>query len=407
MFGRDAPILVAGGGLGGLTTALSLGRKGHHVRVLEQSPTLGAIGYGIQLGPNVFRMFDLLGISEQVKVKSHLVPALLILDALSGDEIIRISTGTAFVERFKHPYVVLHRVDLHDVLLEACRAFPNIELSGSTTLSDYEDVGSGVVVSTAEGAKIEGCALVACDGLNSRVRARIAPNDDALISSGFAAHRTIVPRDRVPAHVFREEVILWGGPGFHIVCYPLRDRSLYNIVSVFRTPTHAQRQDPATYKREIQDTYRHAHPDMQVLLGLLDLERRWSISDRDPIPRWSEGRVTLLGDAAHPTLQSLAQGAGMAIEDGVCLAACIEANGANVARAFQAYEAARVTRTARVQLESRALWQMYHCGGIAADVRRATFASRTDADYVRWLSWLFDGITPDIPTPPTSTRPAN
>lgn len=384
------PVLIAGGGLGGLTIALALGRQGIPVRVIEQSSSLGAIGYGIQLGPNVFAAFERLGLTEAVLAASHLPPALLMIDALTGEEIIRIPTGATFRRRFGRPYVVIHRVDLHEVLLAACRATPGVELAAATTLASFQDLGDRVRVETGSGEIIEGAALVGADGLHSRVRAELKGAHDTPRSSGYAAHRTIVPRDQVPAGHFRDEVILWGGPGFHIVCYPLRNRALLNIVAVFKTSTHAEKQDAAAYRREVQETYRVAHPDMQVLLGLMELDRRWPIADHEPIRHWSRGRVTLLGDAAHATLQSLAQGAGMAIEDGVCLADCLGAAAGDVEAAFRRYEEARRTRTARVQLESRSLWEMYHCSDIAADVRRATFAGRSEAEYFACLSWLYD-----------------
>jgi salicylate hydroxylase len=235
---------------------------------------------------------------------------------------------------------------------------------------------------------IAGEALIAADGINTRFRPLVAPDGDRLQPSGYAAHRSLVPRSALPPHVFRDEVILWAGEGYHIVAYPLRDDTMYNIVTVFQTETYAQRQDADDHRREVEAKYRDAHPDMQVLLGQLNLERRWPISDRKPIRQWTAGRVALLGDAAHATLQSLAQGAGMSIEDGVCIAACL-ATTEPVAAALQRYQSLRRTRTARVQLESRSLWETYHCGGIAAEVRRETFANRTEREYYDCLEWLY------------------
>jgi salicylate hydroxylase len=385
------PIVIVGGGIGGLTTALALGRRGIPVRVLEQSSTLGAIGYGIQLGPNVLIALERLGLKDAVVAASHLPPAILMLDASTGDEIVRIPTGDSFRRRFTHPYVVIHRVDLHEILLEACQATPGIELSAATTMTDFEDMGDRVRVRTEGGDAVEGTALIAADGLHSRVRATLKGAQDRPRPIGYAAHRTVVPRAGVPPHVFRDEVILWAGPGFHIVAYPLRRGTVYNIVAVFRTATHGDKQDPAAYKRELIETYRDAHPDMKVLLGLMALDRRWPIADHDPIRHWSRGRVTLLGDAAHATLQSLAQGAGMAIEDGVCVADLLAEADGDIATAFRRYEAARRTRTARVQLESRALWELYHCADIEADVRRATYGNRSEAEHFACLAWLYDG----------------
>jgi 3-hydroxybenzoate 6-monooxygenase len=384
------PVLISGGGLGGLTTALALGQRGHAVCVLEQAPQFGAIGYGIQLGPNVLSVFDGLGLSQSVTKAAHHPPAILMLDARDGSEIVHIATGAEFRSHFGHPYLVIHRIDLHDILLGACRATPSIELISDTRVAKVEEKNDGVVALTADGRSIHGIGLVAADGLNSDIRGMLHP-EDRLRPSGYVAHRTIVPAEKVPMEIFRREVILWGGPGFHIVCYPLRQERFYNIVAVFRSATHAERRDHAAYKTELQETYKAAHPIMQKLLGLMDVERRWPISDRDPIRHWGRGRVTLLGDAAHATLQSLAQGAGMAIEDGVCLAKTLDERPDDIPAAFRRYETLRRTRTARVQLESRALWNIYHCDGIEADVRYDTFAGRSQAAYFDCLAWLYGG----------------
>jgi len=387
----DNPILIVGGGLGGLAAALALGRSGRRVRVLEEAPQFGAIGYGIQLGPNVFPMFERLGVSAPVLRASDLPPALVMLDALDGEEIARIPTGDSFRHRFKHPYIVIHRIDLHHVLLDACKTLANIELEASVSAVEIEDGGDQVRVRTKDGRSIAGAAVIGADGLGSCVRSMLL-NEGPPRLIGYVAHRTIVPMERVPAGVLRDEVVLWGGPGYHIVHYPLRHGSVFNIVAVFRTSTCAEKGDVQGHREELERTYRDAHPAMKALLGLMDLERRWAISDRDPIRHWHKGRTVLLGDAAHPTLQSLAQGACMAIEDGVCLAEQIHAAREDFQAAFRQYESARVVRTARVQLDSRTLWEFYHAAGIARDVRRLTVADWTEEHMFNCLGWLYDGF---------------
>jgi 2-polyprenyl-6-methoxyphenol hydroxylase-like FAD-dependent oxidoreductase len=387
----DHPILIVGGGLGGLAAALALGRHGRRVRVLEEASQFGAIGYGIQLGPNVFPMFERLGVGAAVLRASNLPPAVVMLDALDGAEIARIPTGDSFRRRFKHPYIAIHRVDLHHVLLDACRTLANIELEAAVSAVGIEDDGDQVRVRTKDGRDIAGAAVIGADGLGSCVRSMLL-NEGAPRLIGYVAHRTIVPMEHVPHGVLREEVVLWGGPGYHIVHYPLRHGSVFNIVAVFRTSSYAEKGDARGHREELERTYRDAHPAMKALLGLMDLERRWAISDRDPIRHWHKGRVVLLGDAAHPTLQSLAQGACMAIEDGVCLAEAIHATPGDFEAAFRQYEAARVVRTARVQLDSRALWEFYHAGGIARDVRALTVADWTEQHVFDCLAWLYDGF---------------
>jgi 3-hydroxybenzoate 6-monooxygenase len=392
--GRGDPILIAGGGLGGIAAALALARKGFGVRVLEQAPEFGVIGYGIQLGPNVFSMFDRLGIADAVLAQSIIPKALLMIDSVDAGVIARIPTGASFRERFKRPYIVVHRVDLHRVLLDACNALGNIELLPRTGVVAFEDLGDRILVTTEDGRAIEGAALIGADGLHSTVRTRML-NEGGPRMIGYVAHRTIVPMVDVSAQVHREEVVLWSGPGFHIVHYPLRDGTLFNIVAVFKTSTYAEKGDGARYRAELDRTYSNSHPSMKALLAMMDLERRWPISDRDPIRHWSKGRVTLLGDAAHPTLQSLAQGACMAIEDAICLAETIDHGDGDFAGAFRQYESARYLRTARVQFESRYLWDnFYHLGGIEREVVRQAWAGRSEQDVFQCLAWLYDGFVP-------------
>ncbi len=389
---NSKPILIVGGGIGGLAAALALGRKGWRVKVLEETSEFGAIGYGIQLGPNVFHMFERLGVGQAVLKKSIIPNALTMLDSVDGGVIVRVPTGKSFEQRFKYPYIVLHRVDLHQVLLEACKAIQTIELVPTTAATGFEDVGDKVRLLTSNGA-IEGAAIIAADGLRSVIRQQLL-NEGEPRMVGYVAHRTIIPMNQLTADVRRDESVLWSGHGFHIVHYPLRDSTLFNIVAVFQTSTYAERGNLAGYRAEIDRAYRDSHPSMKALLTLMDLGRRWAISDRDPIRQWSAGRVALLGDAAHPTLQSLAQGACMAIEDAVCLAELIDQTDGDFSTAFRQYSAARYVRTARVQYESRFMWDhLYHVGDIARDVMRASFAGKSDEDLYNCLSWLYGGFT--------------
>lgn len=385
------PILIIGGGLGGLTTALALAQRGLACRVLEGAPEFGAIGYGIQFGPNVFHVLDRIGVTGAVMDKADCPPAVLMRDALTGDELVRIPTGASFRARFKHPYIIVHRIDLHHALLDACKRVSEIELVPDALVTDFEERGDAVVVSVADGRRFSGPALIGADGVRSLVRAKLIDDGDPR-PIGYVAHRTIVPMSDLKADVHRHEVVLWGGPGFHIVHYPLRHGTLFNIVAVFRTSTHGERGDVESYRAELQRTYRDAHPAMRDLLAMMDLGRRWQVGDRDPVRHWSRGRLVLLGDAAHPPLQSFAQGACMAIEDGVCLAELVEAAGDDFPAAFRRFEAARILRTSRLQLESRSLWEFYHAEGIARDVRNETVSTWDEPRLYRCLAWLYDGF---------------
>ena len=388
---KDLPIYVVGAGLGGVAAALGLARKGRKVRIIEATPELGVIGYGIQLGPNVFPMFRRLGVEEAVLAHAHFPPDVLMLDALTAKDIVRVPAGESFRARFKDPYVAIHRVDLHGVLLDAARAMPNVEILPSTEFASYENLEDSVLIRTTDGRQFEAAAVIGADGIGSVVRRQMI-GEEAPRPIGYVAHRTIVPMEQVSKEIGRDEVILWGGPGFHIVQYPLRNRTLFNVVAVFQTENIYERADEETYRRVLMETYASAHPLMHEMLAMMDLKRRWVIADRDPIRGWSDGRVVLLGDAAHPTLQSFAQGACMAIEDAVVLAECIDMTHGDFPRAFKTFERARSLRTARIILESRSLWEFYHLRGIAAEVRNDSLADRTEEDTFRCLAWIYDGV---------------
>jgi salicylate hydroxylase len=281
-------------------------------------------------------------------------------------------------------------------LLDACRQVPSIMLEPSTAVTAFADHGDHVTVHTQDGQTIEGAAVIGADGLGSVIRAQLL-NEGKPRLNGFVAHRTIVPMQTLTADVSRDDVVLWAGPGFHIVHYPLRHGTLFNIVAVFRTSTYSEKGEVDMYRAELLHTYRDAHRGMKQLLEMMDLDRRWAISDRDPIRHWSAGRVTLLGDAAHPTLQSYAQGACMAIEDAVVLAECIALTGSDLAAAFQRYQNLRAVRTARVTLESRALWEVYHAEDLAREALWQSLSERGDADVYQCLAWIYDGVS--LPQP--------
>jgi salicylate hydroxylase len=397
------PVLVVGGGLGGLTTALALAQRGCSVRVLEGAPEFGAIGYGIQFGPNVFHVFDRLGVSEEVLSHADTPPGVILLDALSGEEVTRVPSGRpSFRERFKYPYIIIHRVDLHQTLLDACRREQLIELVPEAMVTRVEDRGDRVILHTEDGRIFDGRAAIGADGLRSRMRAQLFGDGDPK-PIGYVAHRTIIPMTSLPSGVSRDDVVLWAGPGFHIVHYPLRHGALFNIVAVFRTSTHGEKGDVEAYRAELQRTYAHAHPAMKGLLAMMDLERRWQIGDRDPVRHWHKGRIVLLGDAAHPTLQSFAQGACMAIEDGLCLAQLMSASAGEFESAFRQFSAQRHLRTARVTLESRTLWDAYHAGVAERETAWRVF-ERSEGDVYRCLAWLYDGFPFAADTEPARKR---
>ena len=390
---RDKTIIIVGGGIGGLCAALALGQSGWHVRVLEQAPQFGAIGYGIQLGPNVPPMLARIGVRDAVIAASVQPDNVMMLDAFDGKPVTVVNTGAEFRARYGgNPDLVVHRVDLHNILVAACKARSNVSLDEDACVTGHEDHGDHVVVTIADGRRIEGTIVIGADGIRSRLRDSIMGASEPA-QTGYVAHRTIVPIDRAPRGVPLDDVVLWGGEGFHIVHYPLRDKTIFNIVAVFETATYGEKMDVGAYRAELDRTYAKSQPVMREMIAMLDLDRRWPIGDRKPQRGWSKGRAVLMGDAAHATLQSYAQGAGMAIEDAIVLASLIDGCKGDFAAAFHEFEAARLTRTARIQLESRHLWdRYYHLGGIEAQVRNEAERLRTDEDVWRCLDWIYKGV---------------
>lgn len=390
MTSKKLPVIVVGGGLGGISTALALGRQGQAVSLLEQSAEIAPIGYGVQIGPNVLPMLDRLGVGDAVREAAYLPEKLLLLNGNCGSTIFDIPlTGAAFEARFEAPYIAIHRVDLHEILLRAVRQLPCVDLNQATTVTGYSQEAGEVQVHAEGGKAISGSALVAADGLRSRLRAQLHPND-TWRDTGYVAHRSIVPaEDAPPSMRDRRGVTMLTGDGYHVIYYPLRGGSEINIVGVFEVGSVAEPTNDQ-YEQHIAALTAGAVREVHDVISMLSMKRRWSIADRQPVRRWHEGRMTMLGDAAHATLQSLAQGAGMAIEDAVVLSELMAAYPDDPAAAFAQFERRRFLRTARVVLESRALWPLYHAAGIDAEVRDMQWRERSIDDYYRCLSWLWN-----------------
>jgi salicylate hydroxylase len=227
--------------------------------VLEGAPSFGAIGFGIQFGPNVFHVLDRIDVSDAVLEKADSPAAVLMIDGLTGKEVTRVPTGPSLRARFKHPYIIIHRIDLHNVLLDACRRDPLVTLEADALVTGFTDKGEGVVVTTEDGRSFEGAALIGADGIRSRTRAHLFADGDP-VPNGYMAFRTIVPMGDITADVRRDIVALWGGPGFHIVHYPLRHGTLFNIAAVFRRSASSERGDTAAYRAELEHAYRNAIP---------------------------------------------------------------------------------------------------------------------------------------------------
>ncbi len=388
--GDAAPILVAGGGIGGLVAAFALARQGFPVRILEQAPEFREVGAGIQLGPNVFRVLDKIGLKEAVLGDSHQPPAQEMRDALTGKLITRIPLGAEFVARFGQPYAVTHRADIHGVLLNACHGNDLITMETNRRVDGFKEQGNGVVVTLESGEEIKGRALIGCDGMWSGIRESIVGDDKPRVS-GHIAYRAVLKRADVPADLWRPDVVLWAGPRTHFVHYPLRRGELYNLVAVFHSDRYEEGWDAEGSKELLWQHFKGQRPEVLRMLERIETWRMWVLCDREPVREWSKGRVTLLGDAAHPMLQYLAQGACMAVEDAVVLAEKAAASPDNLPAAFKAYEQQRYLRTGRVQIMARVYGEFYHARGVAAELRDMALGGRTPQQSYDGIAWLYDG----------------
>ena len=390
----DDEVIIAGGGIGGFAAALALSQQGRSVRLLEQAPEFAEVGAGIQIGPNVFKMFDVLGVTDAITDLAVFPDNLVMRDARTGDPITSVPIGSAaFRARYRHPYAVIYRPDLHQVLIDACAASPMVEFEVSQRVTGYEDTGKKVRVFTDSGATHEGAALVGADGLWSVARAQLVGDGSPRVS-GHIAYRAVLPTVEVPPHIRQNNVVLWAGPKTHLVHYPLHRGDIYNLVAVFHSDRYEEGWDTYGDPAELNTRFEGEHEDVLTMLGKIESWRMWVLCDREPIRDWSQGRVTLLGDAAHPMLQYLAQGACMATEDAVCLATRVAANGDEVETAFKEYQQLRYLRTARVQLTARLFGDIYHAEGATADLRNAMLGAQDPSKPGEGMAWLYEGLDP-------------
>jgi 3-hydroxybenzoate 6-monooxygenase len=385
---KDQQVLIVGGGIGGLTAALALARQGIPAQVIEQAAEFKEIGAGIQLGPNVFRMFERLSLIEPVSALAVFPENLVMLDSITGEEVTRIELGDAFRRKFHYPYALIHRADLHNVLLDACRKSNLIELDAAQKIVEVEEIDGGVKAKTANGKDYRGAALIGADGLWSTIR-EIVVGDGKPKPAGHITYRAVLPSGEIPDQYRWRNMGFWAGEKVHFVLYPLRTGELYNLVAVFHSNRYEEGWDSYGDPAELHERFASTCAPVRALLAKIESWRMWVLCDRPPIKEWSKGRITLLGDAAHPMLQYLAQGAGMSIEDAVCLADQAVAADGDYAKAFRAYQQIRYLRTGRVQIMARVYGEFYHAGGVAKELRNMMLGSRTPDEAMAGMEWLY------------------
>lgn len=382
-----APVLIAGGGIGGLAAALALTRRGLAVKVLEQASQLGEIGAGIQLGPNAFTAFDALGVGPQARARAVYTDHMVMHDAVDGYRVGLIPTGEAFRARFGNPYAVIHRADVHKSLLEGVQAAPDVELLTSTAVQHVEQDAAGVTVYDQHGRAHRGAALIGADGVKSAVRKQYV-GDEARVS-GHVVYRAVVDKADFPEDLRWNAASIWVGPNCHLVHYPLRGGEQYNVVVTFHSREVEEWSVREGSKAEVQSYFQGISPQARQLIDLPKDWKRWATADREPIAQWTFGRTTLLGDAAHATLQYLAQGACMALEDAVTLGEALRVHDNDFAAAFDHYQRSRIARTARIVLSAREMGRIFHAQGVERLVRNDLWKGRTPERFYDAMEWLY------------------
>jgi salicylate hydroxylase len=381
------PVLVSGGGIGGLAAALALVRQGFEVTVFEQAPEIGEIGAGIQLGPNAFHAFDALGVGDKARGRAVYTDYMVMHDALDEYQVGKIPTGEAFLKRFGNPYAVIHRVDIHLSLLEGAKETGKVQFLTSTRIVRVEQDDSSVTVFDQNGKSYKGQALIGADGGKSVVRQQYV-NDPPRVT-GHVVYRAVVEKKDFPENLQWNAASIWVGPNCHLVHYPLRGGEQYNVVVTFHSREKEEWGVTDGSKEEVQSYFQGIAAKPRQLIDLPKTWKRWATADREPIGNWVYGRATILGDAAHPTTQYMAQGACMALEDAVTLGEALRVNQNDWPKALALYEKSRVARTARIVLSGREMGRLYHAKGVERLVRNSLWKGRTSERFYDAMEWLY------------------
>ena len=383
------PVIVAGGGIGGLATALALVRQGFEVTVLEQAPEIGEIGAGIQLGPNAFHAFDALGVGDKARGRAVYTDYMVMHDAIDEYQVGKIETGEAFRKRFGNPYAVIHRVDVHLSLLEGAQETGKVQFHTNTRIVSVEQDEAAKTVTAIDqnGKRWTGQALIAADGGKSVVRQQYV-NDPPRVT-GHVVYRAVVDKKDFPVDLQWNAASLWAGPKCHLVHYPLRGGEQYNVVVTFHSRQQEEWGVTDGSKEEVESYFQGISPKARQLIELPKSWKRWATADREPIGNWVFGRTTLLGDAAHPTTQYMAQGACMAMEDAVTLGEALRVSNKDWDAALQLYQKNRITRTARIVLSGREMGRLYHAAGVERLIRNSLWKGRSQERFYDAIEWLY------------------
>ena len=377
-------VIVVGGGIGGLSAALPLARQGLRVRVLERAREFGEVGAGIQIAPNCTRLLHEYGLLTEATALGVLPDSMVMRDALDGSELTRLDL-LDLRRRYGFPYMVIHRSDLHGIFLRACER-AGVELVTSQHVTGYENKETGARVRLADGGARDAAAVIAADGLHSVARRQLI--GDEVVNSAYVAYRAALPIEQVLGNgIAPADVVVYIGPRCHFVQYPLRGGGMLNQVAVFQSPKARAGDEDWGTPDELDAAFEGTCENVRKGIPLMWRDRWWRMYDRDPITSWVHGRVALLGDAAHPPLQYMAQGAIMAIEDGWVLGKHV-AHGAGWDAALAAYQAVRAEHCRRVVLTARKWGDLWHHDGTKRLQRNAVLRARNTRDY-SFTDWIY------------------
>ena len=382
------PIAIAGGGIGGLATALALARHGFRSLVLEQAGEFGKVGVGLQVAPNALSALDALGVGVAAKKHALMIERLVMMDAITGEEVANIPCDERFEKRFGNRYAVAHRAHIHGPLLDACRARNLIELRTNARVTGFDLENPVVSVLLEPGERIGAAALIGADGVYSSVR-KLIINDGDPLPVGAIIFRATIPAAQMPKDLQHPYPTFWAGPGWHVIYYPISDWSMFNLGCTVVTG-QSMLIAPEDFGPEAVLPYFTDPCEIPArVLRVPKRFRRFVIVHREPVDNWSLGVATLLGDAAHPMVQYIAQGAAMALEDAICLGAAANECDGDFAQAFQHYQEIRIVRTARVQISSLMMDRLNHAKGVERKVRNSLFEGRTPEEYYDRIAWLY------------------
>ncbi|WP_407564806.1 FAD-dependent monooxygenase [Streptomyces sp. 184] len=382
-----ARTVVVGGGIGGLATALSVAGRGHRAVVLERSDDFAELGAGIQLAPNGIHALDRLGLGERVRVGAVHIDELRFMDGVTGEHVTSLPLKGAYRSRFGNPYVVVHRGELYRLLLAACRDSDAVELRARAHVTGYRQDEAGATVLLDTGERVTGEVVIGADGIHSAIRQQLV-GDGAPRVSGITVYRTIIPMERVPEELRWNAVTWWAGPGCHFVHYAIAGGRYLNLApSVENGATEAFAGIPAR-RDEVLAAFASLSGVAQRLLELGEEWKSWVLIDRDPVDTWTDGRVALLGDAAHPMLHYAAQGACQALEDAVLLGDLLDGGDDAVAERLRKYNEERRERTAAITRLARDSTRLWHPAGDAAAERNAALSRLSPTELHDHVAWM-------------------